>query len=60
MISYRLTSETMDTGPVIKETLLPDLLQHGKWQHMIVSYVEELDGSTVVGKVCFCENTKVK
>lgn len=52
-VFFRLTSESVGNGSVVKETIVPEVLSPGKWQHLIVSYVEELDGSTVVGKVGF-------
>lgn len=48
---HRLTSESSDVGLVVKETSLPEVLSPGKWQHVVLSYLEDLDGSTLAGKV---------
>ncbi|WAR10400.1 LYST-like protein [Mya arenaria] len=45
-----LTSECSDMGLVVKESKLSGVISPGKWQHVVISYIEELDGSTLTGK----------
>ncbi|XP_052767805.1 lysosomal-trafficking regulator-like isoform X2 [Mya arenaria] len=48
---FRLTSECSDMGLVVKESKMSGVISPGKWQHVVISYIEELDGSTLTGKV---------
>ena len=47
----RLTSEISEMGLVVRETVLTNVLSQSRWQHVVLSYVEALDGSTLAGKV---------
>lgn len=51
LLYHRLTSESSDVGLVVKEASVPEVLSPGKWQHVVLSYLEDLDGSTLAGKV---------
>ena len=48
---YRLTSEVSEMGLVVQEHKLPGVMSPDRWQHLVISYVEGLDGSTLTGKV---------
>ncbi|KAL5007985.1 hypothetical protein ScPMuIL_013566 [Solemya velum] len=45
-----LTSSLYENGPVLRELVWKEAVVVGKWNHLAVSYVESLDGSTVAGK----------
>ncbi|KAL3873258.1 hypothetical protein ACJMK2_036396, partial [Sinanodonta woodiana] len=47
---FRLTSETAGVELVVQETAHKNILPLGDWHHVVISYVEGLDGSTLTGQ----------
>ncbi|KAK3604703.1 hypothetical protein CHS0354_008265 [Potamilus streckersoni] len=47
---FRLTSETAGVELVIQETARKNILPLCDWHHVVISYVEGLDGSTLTGQ----------
>ncbi|XP_053374768.1 lysosomal-trafficking regulator-like isoform X2 [Mercenaria mercenaria] len=48
---FRLTSEVSDIGLVVKESRLSGVMSPDRWQHLVISYKEGYEGSTVMGNV---------
>ncbi|KAL4238058.1 hypothetical protein ACF0H5_002769 [Mactra antiquata] len=47
----RLTSEVNESGVVVQESKLVGVLSLDKWHHVVLSYKEGFEGSTVMGNI---------